>query len=294
MYGYVVPDKSTLRASDFVLYRAFYCGICCRTGKNYGQLPRFTTNYDFAFLAALLHDYSASDIVIEEHKCVLNVVKKKAVLTESPLLDKLVAANIMLAYKKADDGVIDGDGFKYRVVRRALRKAYKKASAAYPEMQETIERGYKAQRASEKNKIASIDRAADPFACLMRELVEKILDGKIDDKLRSLCYNIGKFVYLADALDDIQDDVKAKRYNPFAATYGLDKKNFEGRKRFFDAHKEELTSYLGSCAGRAAEMLGGMRLTQSYSLLHNIVRDGLGAKIDELLTSDKKLRPPRI
>lgn len=294
MYGYVVPDKSTLRASDFVLYRAFYCGICCRTGKNYGQLPRFTTNYDFAFLSALLHDCLQSDIVIEEHKCVLNVVKKKAVLVESPLLDRLVAANIMLAYKKADDGVIDGDGFKYRVVRRALKKAYKKAAAAYPEICETVERGYKAQGAAEKNNVCGIDRAADPFASLMRELAEKISGGKIDDKLKSLCYNIGKFVYLADALDDLADDVNKKRYNPFAVTYGLNKKNFEGRKKFFDAHKDELNMYLGSCAGRAAEMLGGMRLTQSYSLLHNIVGNGLRAKIDELLSSDKKLRPPRI
>ena len=67
MYGYIVPQKSTLRASDFVLYRSFYCGMCCETGRLYGQFPRFTTNYDFAFLSALMHDYPQADAVIAEH-----------------------------------------------------------------------------------------------------------------------------------------------------------------------------------------------------------------------------------
>ncbi len=294
MYGYVVPNKSTLRASDFVLYRSFYCGICCQTGKLYGQLPRFTTNYDFAFLSALLHDYASADIIIEEHKCVLNPIKKKAVLQPNPLLERLVAANIMLAYQKADDGVIDKDGFKYRVVRRTLKRSFAKAKKAHPEIWSVISDGYKAQRKVEKDGIGSIDRAADPFANLMRALPEVILGEKTDDNLKALCYNIGKFVYIADAVDDIADDVKHRRYNPFTAAYALNKSNFKGRKNFLDEHADDLSFCLNSCIGRAAQAFNAMRFTQSYSLLKNIVCDGMRAKCEELLESEKKLPPPRI
>lgn len=292
MYGYIVPEKSTLEASDFILYRSFYCGMCCQTGALYGQLPRFTTNYDFAFLSALLCDYAAADIVIEEHTCVLNPVKKKAVLQPNELLARLAAANILLAYQKANDGVIDGDGVKYRAVRNCLKKPFAAAKRTCPDIWKAIEESYKLQRAVETGNVASVDRAADPFASLMRTLPEVILGKPTDDRLRGLCYNIGKFVYLADALDDITDDFKHKRYNPFLAAYG--RESFTTRKAFIDAHKDDLEFFFTSTRGRAGQCFSAMKFTQSYGLLRNIVFDGMLSKQTELLGSDKKLKPPRI
>lgn len=289
MYGYVVPDKSALRMSDYVLYRAFYCGICCQTGVLYGNLPRFTTNYDFAFFSALLHDYSAQNVVIEEHGCTLNP-KRKAILQPNPLLEKLVAANILLSYQKADDGVIDGDGVKYRIVRRALRKPARAAKKAYPEISAAIEKAYSLQRKVEKSCVTSIDRAADPFAGLLRILPELILGVQTDDNLKGLCYNIGKFVYLADALDDITEDFKHKRYNPFLAAYG----GFSDRKSFIAAHKDELEFCFNGILTRVGECFNGLKFSQSYTLLKNIVFFGLPAKAKELLQSDKKLKNPRV
>lgn len=289
MYGYIVPFKDTLRASDFVLYRSFYCGVCCETGRLYGQLPRFTTNYDFAFMSALMHDYAGADIVIEEHGCVLNP-KRKAILQTNELLTKLVATNVMLCYQKADDGVIDGDGIKYRVLRRMLKKPFKKARAAYPKIYERLERAQKEQAAIERNKTAGLDRAADAFASLLRDLPEVLLEREVEGNLKSLCYNIGKFVYLADALDDIADDFKSKRYNPFTATFG----SFTNRKAFIAEHKDDIEFCFKSVCGRAAQAFNGLRLTQSYSLLRNVVFDGMQKKTEELLASTAKLKNPRL
>lgn len=289
MYGYVVPFKPSLRQSDYVLYRAFYCGICCQTGKEYGQLPRFTTNYDFAFFSALLHDRAVADIVIEEHGCVLNP-KKKAILQPNPLLERLAAANIMLAYQKAEDGVADGDGIKYGIVRHVLKCAYGKAKSAYPEIHSVVENAYSAQRAVEKNAIASVDRAADPFANLTAKLSDAILGVQTDDKFKGLCYNIGKFIYLADALDDIDDDFKRGRYNPFLATFG----EFKGRIMFIRAHRAELEFCFGGICARAAAYLEQIKFNQSRSLIRNIVVEGLPKKANELLDSTEKLKPPRI
>lgn len=290
MYGYIVPKKATLRSSDFVLYRAFYCGMCCQTGKLYGQLPRFTTNYDFAFLTALLHDYASADIVIEEHKCVLNPVKKKAVLQSNALLERLAAANIMLSMQKAVDGIADKDGVKYRVAKNMLAVPFKKAVAEYPEMWAEIEKMYAVLRTSESAAVASVDRAADPFARLMSRLPELILGRETDDNMQVLCYNIGKFVYLADALDDIAEDSKAKRYNPFLAAYG----GFTTRAEFIAAHRAELEFCFKSVCARAESALCNIRFTQSYSLIKNIVCDGLRGKAEELLNSTAKLPSPRI
>ncbi len=290
MYGYIVPQRSVLGASDHVLYRAFYCGLCCQLGKLYGQLPRFTTNYDFAFLSVLLHDVAQADIVIEERGCVLNAVTKKAILQPNPLLERLAAANIILSYQKADDGVIDRDGLKYKAARRVLKKPFEKAKTQCPEIYDAVAAFCKKQRAVEESGVASVDRAADPFASLLRDLPELILGGKTDDNLKGLCYNVGKFVYLADALDDITEDFKRKRYNPFLAAYG----GFEDRKSFIAAHRDDLDFCFKSCYMRAMQCLGDMRLTQSYGLIKNVVCDGMPSKTQELLDSVTKLRSPRI
>lgn len=290
MYGYIVPLKSTLSVQDFVLYRSFYCGICCQTGKLYGQLPRFTTNYDMTFLSALLHDAASADIVIEEHKCILNPVKKKAVLQSNPLHERIAAANIILSYKKAEDGVKDGDGTKYRVMRSMLKKPFKKAAAKCPDIAETVEKAYEKINAVEREKPKSLDRAADPFASLLAELPEVIIGKKIDDNLKGLCYNVGKFVYFADALDDIEDDFKRKRYNPFLAAMG----EFKTKADFTAANKSDIEFCLMSTYARAVDCFIRLRLTQSHSLLKNIVCDGMKAKAEELLAATSKLRPPKI
>ena len=289
MYGYVVPDKSTLRMSDYVLYRSFYCGLCCQTSVLFGTLPRLTTNYDFTFFSALLHDYSAADVVIEEHGCLLNP-KRKAILQPNPLLEKISSVNILLSYQKAHDGVLDKDGIKYRVVRRTLKKAFKRAKKAYPDIWAFIQKQYDLQRNVEKSGITSLDRAADPFASLLKGLPDLILGVQTDDNIKSLCYNVGKFVYLADALDDIADDRKHKRYNPFLAAFG----EFKDRKSFIAEHKQELELCFNMVCGRIKERFSAMRFSQSYSLLHNIAFNGIPKKAEELLSSEKKLKNPRI
>ena len=253
MYGYVVPYKQTLGASDFVLYRAFYCGVCCQTGKLYGQLPRFTTNYDVTFLAALLHDGTACDIVIEEHKCVLNPVKKKAVLQPNPLLERIAAANILLAYHKAEDGVIDGDGVKYRVAKRMLYKPFKRALSVLGDANERIALSYKQLRELEKSGESSTDRAAAP--------------------------------------DHLEDDRRHKRYNPFIAAYG---DGFKTRKDFIANNRDKLEFCFNAVTGRAIESFEALHFCQSYSLIKNIVCEGMPKKAEELLMSEKKLPPPRL
>lgn len=41
------------------------------------------------------------------------------------------------------------------------------------------------------------------------------MDDKADDNILSLCYNIGKFVYLIDALDDIDEVLQREITIPF-------------------------------------------------------------------------------
>lgn len=289
MYGYVVPVKEQLAQADFCLYRSFYCGICKATGKLYGQLPRFTTNYDIVFLSVLLHDVSLQPVTFENKGCVCNPFKKKTTVCRNELLDRLVATNMILSYHKASDDVID-DGAKKKLARAMLKKSYKKAKSQEGEIDEIVKSEYERLRKFESENFVGVDRVADCFSMLLMRIAQNLLGGEVDEKLLKLCYNVGKFVYIIDALDDTTDDFKKKRYNPLIAQYG----NFVNRKQFIEDNNIQLQFLISSTINRAIECYNNIIFTQASDLLGNIVRYGLRSKAEEVLKSEKKLPKPKI
>lgn len=290
MFGYVTPVADKLRKQDYALFRAFYCGICVQIGKLYGSLPRFSTTYDITFLSLLVHDVASQEVTFKEGKCLGNPFKKKLMVESNPLLERLCAANVIMTYYKLCDDVIDAGGGKRRMLRAAVRGAYKKAAGLLPDVDEVLKKRYAELREMERRNEQSLDRAAHASALLLRETAAVILGDKINENVLSLCYNIGKFVYLIDALDDIDQDAANGNYNPFLAGG----KSFDGRKKFFEDNKAEIEFTLTCTINRAIECFNGIKFTQSYTLIKNVIYDGLRAKLDEVLSSEKKIPRPRI
>lgn len=289
MYGYVTPFKEKLSMPDFVLYRSFYCGLCKSTGRQFGQFPRFTTNYDMTFFSVFVHDCMNHDVTIKEEKCILNPFKKKPVASGA-LVDKVAAANIILSYYKAVDGCYDGDGMKMRMAKRMLKKPFEKAAKILPDVEEAVRIGYAKLREDEKNAVRGIDRVSDRFASVLRSMTQSFIGENADGYKSGVAYNIGKLVYLMDALDDVGEDAKKKRYNPLIAEYGYD----GSREKFLETNRDELSFVLNSAANRAIADFNNIVFTQSRNLMANILYHGIREKIKELLCSKKKLPKPKI
>ena len=291
MFGYVTPVKEELRQQDYALFKAFYCGICVQIGKDYGSLPRFSTTYDITFLALFTHDILSQEVQFREGKCIGNPFQKKLIVESNPLMERLCALNVIMAYYKLSDDVIDGGGGGKRRLARALcKKAYRKAVEKLPRADEILKTRYEQLRNMEREGESSLDKVSHSFASLLKEVTAEVLGENAPEHALSLCYNIGKFVYLIDALDDIDDDAKSGNYNPFLV--GVEK--FESRREFFDANKESIEFTLACTVNRAIECFNNLKFTQSYTLLKNIIHDGLRAKVKEVLSSDKKIPRPRI
>ena len=63
-----------------------------------------------------------------------------------------------------------------------------------------------------------MDQAADTFARLLQGAASK--EGKQDRVLSQLLYQLGRWIYLVDARDDMEEDRAAGRYNPVIARFG--------------------------------------------------------------------------
>ncbi len=314
MFGYVLPKSETVQARDYMMFQSAYCGICLETKSRFGNLARLTTNYDATVLALLVIEALRPKVEFATCRCIGDPRKKPYV--RGPFMGRIADANILLCYYKIADDEAD-EGKRHRTMRSVLKKPYARAKADNPAADGIISTGYAKLREIERAAAPSLDRSADCFARLLEELTVCIIKDIAADKsvyyyegeteegrtarlaegsaymteLRALCYNIGKFVYLADALDDIEEDAKKHNYNPFLAVYpdfGGDRAEYIGR------HKEDISFALHSTVRRAAESLARLPLKMVGDLLRNVVCEGLWSKAEELIGSRKKLPPPKL
>ena len=287
MYGYVTPDKPNLLMKEFGLYRAHYCGYCRAVKKLYGQLPRITTSYDITFFSLFVHDVAGYEVAFEQRRCVPHAFQKTANITFNPLLERVAAIGVLSAYYKALDNRIDE---RKALPERLLKRAYRKAGKTLPEADKLFGKQYERLRELEKQNCKSVDMAADCFAEMMRGAGREVLLDKYTDGAGEFLYHLGKWVYLADALDDLESDFKKKRYNPFICAYA----NFQSREQFVRDNKAEICAAFYGSLNRMAEIFPELPLTQSQNLLRNIGIYGIRNKTEALLTAKKKLEREKV
>ena len=157
----------------------------------------------------------------------------------------------------------------------------------FPEADKVVSTKYAELRALENAGTKGIDRVSDVFASMLGAVAKLLLGDKASDDSLRLVYNIGKFVYLVDALDDIDEDHRAGRYNVFLAEMP-----YSTRAQFFADNKETIEFILNVTINRAIECFNHLTFTQSYDLLRKTVHIGLRQKAAELMASDKKLKRP--
>lgn len=218
MFGYVRYDLPNLRVKDVMLYKALYCGLCRSIGASCGQMARSGLTYDVTFLSALLHNMTGKDIEVERRGCFGHTVRKKPMAKVDGLSEELGALNTILVYYKLTDDIADGGKGKNR--RLWFKKGFKRAKKKYPALAELVASYLTEQERTERAKTASPDMAAEPSARMMQAVSDHFLGEKASPATQGLFYSLGKWIYLIDALDDYEKDIKKKNYNPFVLSYG--------------------------------------------------------------------------
>ncbi|MDD4002878.1 MAG: DUF5685 family protein [Clostridia bacterium] len=282
MFGYVTPDKPYLYIKDFTLYKSVYCGIC-KSLKQYGTLPRITTNYDSVFLSILLHNYLNIDYNIKRQNCILHPLKKRNIAQTDELSKLIVSISVMLVYHKFTDDIIDGEGFFKRLLRFfTVKRAYKKAKKLLPAADKVITEEYNRLRAFEKENCSSIDMVSDCFAMMMQKLCPLLLK-ETDSEMERLFYSIGKWVYLIDALDDLEKDKKNGNYNPLIAAYG----SFDDLAEFKTKIKTDLQFTFNCIFNTIEESFNNIKFNFNTDIIRNVLFGGLKTRTNLLMENIK-------
>ena len=281
MFGYVVADKPNMLIKDYYAYRAFYCGICVGLGKRYGQLKRFLTNFDVAFLAAFLHGYKGKEPTFKNSACILSPFEKKPIAKSGPLMEKLCDVTVLLAYYKITDNVNDEGKGKHKALKRILSRSVKKAKKNEPEIFNVINECLADLTALEKQKCKVIDALCEPFAILLGKTAE-LLCGK-DENVYGLFYNLGRWIYVIDAIDDLEKDFKDGSFNPLLNAYG----DYTDKQSFLAAHGEELTFLVRSAYNKIKYHYSYIPLKKFEGVVTNILWYGLLQNGEKILKGEK-------
>lgn len=223
MFGYVRPVSAELKVKEYELYRAVYCGLCEALGHNTTHISRLSLNYDFVFLALVRMALAGETGKIERHRCLAHPTKKRAVLVNAKELDYCARLSSVLTYHKLRDDISDTCGFKRLGARLLVPIALMmRRRARFPKAaEEYISSKLDELSKLERESCASLDMVAEPFGELMAFVCSYGFEnGSASERIaHEIGRHIGRYIYIIDAADDLEDDIKSGAYNPFRMIY---------------------------------------------------------------------------
>ena len=268
MFGYLRPLKPELKISEFQTYNAVYCGFCRALGAS-GKLLRLTLSYDFTFFCLLSLAVKEDFCGFETCRCPVKLFTKKACVKQNESLEYACDLAILMLYGKLKDNIDDKDkAFISRLALLYLLPRYKKASKRRKNENKALLDYLSAQAECEKEK-SGIDACAHPTAILLSSFFENLSeDSEQKENLARLGYVLGRWVYVLDAADDLEKDLRKGSFNPFISENNLSKEEILNIKK-----EAELS--LNIAISDACDTFLKLKLHHFGSIIENIIFLGL-------------------
>lgn len=268
MFGYVVMNKPEIRFKDFDLYRSFYCGLCRELREKYGISGQITLTYDMTFVVVLLSALYEPPTQKGTTRCVIHPVCRQSV-RKNAATEYGADMNVLLTYYKCMDDWEDEKKFAALGYGKILQRKNNRLSHRYPEKAEKIRKLLEKLSQMEKAGETDIDKMSGCFGRIMEEIFawkKDVWEGS----LRRMGFYLGKFIYILDAYDDVEKDVKNGNYNPFAEKYIM---------KGFDEQVRQLLVMMMAQTCREFEKLPIIKYTD---ILRNILYSGVWCRFEAI------------
>lgn len=276
MFGYVVMNKPEIKFKDYDMYRSFYCGLCRELKRKYGGSGQLTLSYDMTFVLMLLTGLYEPKLETGSTRCILHPVRKQPI-RQSEVTEYAADMNVLLTYYKCIDDWKDEKKLRKLLFAKLLEGKNKKTEALYRKKAEKIIQCLENLSQMEKEKETDIDQVAGCFGRIMEEILA-YKEDEWEKSLRKMGFFLGKFIYILDAYDDVEDDVKNKCYNPFAKIYIMES---------FDEQVRQILIMMLAEVCREFEKLPIIEYTD---ILRNILYSGVWCRFEAVSAKRKETR----
>lgn len=283
MFGYIKPFQPELRIKEYEAYKSVYCGLCKELGRQYGIFARFTLSYDFTFLAILAMAVKETSPAFSKVRCLVNPFKKCSSCRQEGVTDRIAAQAMITLYYKCQDQLADEKWalrFPVYISLPFFHHFWKKARHAFPQYDCWVGKMMQDQERAESQH-AGPDQAAEPTAHSLSLTCEALSDDPAQRRvLARFGYLLGRYIYLSDALDDLEKDEKKHRFNPFLQSYTTAYLKQQ-------SYSPAIESIHGTIA-ELAKTFELLTLNDWRPILENVVYFGLKQSLQKILQKKEK------
>lgn len=268
MFGYVVMNKPEIKFKDYDVYRSFYCGLCRELREKYGIPGQISLTYDMTFVILLLSGLYEPRTRKGTSRCILHPVCKQPV-RKNAVTEYAADMNLILTYYKCMDDWTDERKFLRFGYAKLLEGKNRETQKLYQEKADAIVRYLKKLSQMEQAGETDIDKMAGCFGKIMEEIFVYRHD-QWEPSLRRMGFYLGKFIYLLDAYEDVEKDVKNGNYNPFSETY------------IMEGFQEQVQQILMMMLSESCREFEKLPIIKYGDILRNILYSGVWCRFEAI------------
>jgi hypothetical protein len=286
LFGYITVQKPELKIKEYDLYQSAYCGLCKELGRRFGPLSRMFLSYDFVFLALLIETANDDAFSICPGRCMLNPMKRKPILKDSSGIAYSAVMSVLFLHYKILDNIRDNPFFrrwKWYFLYMLTYPAFRRAKREYPRQNSQIGEYMENVRKLENNHCAVLDEPAVLFGEILQKIgTEPIGDPAAKRIAGEILKNMGRWIYILDAFEDLAEDEQNKAYNPLF--YRFEKSDGEKIYAFRNRIEGEVGFTLTQSLAAAGSAFALLENRNFNPVLHNIIYFGLRAKQQSIIS----------
>lgn len=266
MFGYIIINKAEMKFKEFDIYHSYYCGLCQKLKEKYGISGQLSLSYDMTFLLMLLTGLYEPETVTRTCKCIAHPFEKHE--TRSNVLTEYIAdMNVLFTCFKCQDDWEDEKKFHKLLYGKLLEKKSRKWKEPYTQKFHTIYLLMHDLSEAESRGGEDIDTMSGLFGKIMAQICV-CKEDEWSDNLSRFGFYLGKFIYLLDAYEDVEEDIRKGTYNPL-------------KKKFEDPDFEEdcrtiLTMMMSECCKEFEKL----PILENVEILRNILYSGVWCRYE--------------
>ncbi len=288
MFGYTFPIEPMMSNEEQSAYRAYYCETCHQLRDGYGVMSTVIVSYEMTFANIILNSVLKEGVIDREPKTgKLCVLRHSDNHTE--LLRRLAAYTVLVANNDLVDDRLDGPSLKSNFGLLWLNRSIERAKRDYPLYDELIMKGYDLLREKEKAGCSDPEEMGRTSAASMIWVMREMVGGEWTEDLEALFENMGVWVYVLDAIEDLDDDFKEGQYNPFLV--GCD--DFTTGRAYIEKNVYRISGILNRIIAniQGAYLKIRPKMAANQTVADNIIYQGIPVAVRRVMSGESKMQP---
>ena len=272
MFGYVIINQSDLSEEDLLRYRQCYCGLCHSLKERNGNMSRLMLTFDLTFLTLLLQALYEKEEREGNGPCIIHPFKQQS-WWQSEITSYAADMTVLLGYQKLMDDWNDDCNPLKLWASLPFKQHYRRIMQQYPRQSEVLEDRMAKLSFMEIQGEQDPDKAAGLFGDIMAEIFV-YREDHWSDTLRKMGASLGRFIYMMDAVVDLEKDRKTGNYNPL--------------KDLPDAKDNHYRDFLEMLLGETVYYFDKLPIVDDVQIIKNILCSGVWSEYMRKFYPDSK------